>query len=289
MRNVHSKIPLVSLGLTELESEIYMFLVENSPATGYRIAAGINKPAANTYQALRSMLGKGIVILEDSTPRAYRAVPTELLLERMEKRFSKMKSQAAAELAKLKPAAEDEKVYRLQTVEQVYERFREMLKASQQIVLLDLFPAALAELKTDAEATAGRGVHVLIKAYQPAEVRGCVVVVEPEGRRILGKWPGIGANGIADGREHIIAFLSTDGSAVHDALWSRNKLVSSNYHSALFSDLLLGALLEGLPCRPDQFPERYVKLRRLKAQEIPGYAILLKRFRGEPPRKKRPR
>jgi len=288
MGNRLSKIPLVSLGLTELESEIYAFLVENSPATGYRIAAGINKPTANTYQALRSMRAKGIVILEDSTPQAYRAVPAELLLERMEKRFLKMKSLAAAELAKLKPATEDEKVYHLQTVEQVYERFREMLKTSEKIVLLNLFPDALAELKNDVEATAARGVHVLIKAYQSAEVRGCVVVVEPEGRRILRKWPGIAANGIADGREHIIAFLSTDGSVVHDALWSKNTMASSNYHTALFSEIILGVLLEGLGRGSIQLPEEYMKMRRLKAQEIPGYALLLKRFRGEPQRGKRP-
>jgi len=288
MSNDHPRLALVNLGLTELESEIYMFLVENSPATGYRIASRINKPTANTYQALRAMLAKGVVLLEDSTPRAYRAVPTELLLERMERRFLKMRSLAAAELAKLTPAAEDEKIYRLQTVDQVYERFRQMLRASEQIILLDLFPAALAELKTEIEAAAGRGIHVLIKAYQPAAVRGCSLVVKPEGRKVLRKWPGIAANGIADGREFIIALWSADGSIVHDAFWSRNAAVSSNFHSAVFSELLLGTLVEWLPRASIPLPEKYVRMRRLKEQEIPGYTLLLKRFRGEVPSGERP-
>jgi hypothetical protein len=113
-----------------------------------------------------------------------------------------------------------------------------------------------------------------------------VVVVEPEGQRIIRKWPGIAANGIVDGREHIIAFLSADGSVVYDALYSRNTMVSSNYHSALFSELLLGVLLEGLQPGTRRLPKKYVKMNRLKAQEIPGYALLLERFRGKSPRKK---
>jgi len=51
---------LVPFGFTNLESEIYVFLLGESPATGYRIAQAIGKPAANTYKAIESLrLEKG--------------------------------------------------------------------------------------------------------------------------------------------------------------------------------------------------------------------------------------
>ncbi|HUU04813.1 MAG TPA: helix-turn-helix domain-containing protein [Patescibacteria group bacterium] len=270
--------PLMELGLTGLESQIYAFLVENSPATGYRIANGINKPTANTYKALHELLAKGIVIGEDSTPRAFRAVPIAALLERLEKRFQKMKALAAVELAQLKPAVEDEKIYRLQTAEHVYERFREMLMRAEKIVLLDLFPAALAELKDEVEATAERGVHVVLKLYRPADLRGCIMVVEPSGPEVIARWPGVAANAIVDGREHLIAFLSPDQHRVHDAIWSRNTVISANFHGALFAGILLLACTEGRAGSAAGQPKKYRQLLALKGQGVPGFTVLRKRY-----------
>jgi sugar-specific transcriptional regulator TrmB len=281
MKTKNTLKPLVELGLTDLESEIYTVLVENSPATGYRIANMINKPAANTYAALRSLQAKGIVIVEDSRPRAFRSIPIDLLLERLEKQFQKTKMLAAAELANLKPAADDERVYRLATAEQVYERLREMLHRSEKIILLDLFPDALAELRDEILAAAGRGVHVVLKLYQPAEVRGCISVVEPSGAEIMARWPGVGVNGVIDGQEHLIAFLSRTKPEVYDALWSRSRVISANYHSAMFSEIMLLALGEGLETRKDRLPIKFQRLQTLRIQPLPGYAELLQRYRDD--------
>ena len=49
---------LRELGFTELESRIYIFLLEESPATGYRIAQAIEKPVANTYKAIELLYYK---------------------------------------------------------------------------------------------------------------------------------------------------------------------------------------------------------------------------------------
>jgi len=279
MNSKNSFKPLVELGLTDLESQIYAFLVENSPATGYRIANKINKPTANTYKALRSMQGKGIVIVEDSKPQAFRAVPTAVLLERLEKRFQKMKSLAAAELANLKPAAEDEKVYRLHTADQVFERFRDMLRRGEKFVLLDLFPDAVAELREEIEAAAERGVHVILKLYRPEEIRGCISVVEPTGEEIIAHWPGVAANCFIDGREHLIAFLAPDMIEVYDAIWSRSTLISANFHGALFSEILLMAFKEDRKGRNVPDSKKLKRLLAIRDQGIMGYEILKKRYR----------
>jgi sugar-specific transcriptional regulator TrmB len=271
--------PLIELGLTGLESEIYVFLVKNSPATGYRIANGIDKPTANTYKALRAMITKGIVMSEDGAPRTFRAVPTPMLLSRLEKRFHLMKTRAEAELGRLQPAPEDEKIYRLHTAEQVYERLGEMLRTSKKIVLLDLFPAALTALESEILAAVRRGVEVLLKLYRPAEMPGCLTVVAPAGAEIMSRWPGVGVNCISDGREYLIAFLSGDAPEPHDALWSRSEVISANYHGAMFSEIMLLALQEGLPWKKIDLPPKYRKMLRLQRQLLPGYGRLLRRYR----------
>ena len=83
---------LIDLGFTNLEAEIYTFLLQESPATGYRIAQAIGKPAANTYKTVQSLEKKGALLVDDSEKRLCRAVPADELLNRLERQFSERKT-----------------------------------------------------------------------------------------------------------------------------------------------------------------------------------------------------
>src|SRR5690349_17339697 len=112
---------LVSLGFTPLEAEVYVCLVEDSPATGYRIAQTVGRPVAGVYKTIESLANKGSVVLDEGESRQCRAVPPAELLARLEREFLAEKSRAAAGLAKLKPPPDDDRVYQLRTVAQVEE------------------------------------------------------------------------------------------------------------------------------------------------------------------------
>jgi predicted transcriptional regulator len=270
--------PLVELGMTALESDIYEFLVENSPATGYRIAKKINKPRANAYEALRSLLEKGAVIVENAEAQSFRALPPRELLEQMERRFQAVKARAAAALSHLKPSAEDERIYRLPSAEHVYRKLRAMLAGSESIALLDLFPSAVEELRDVIEETAARGVIVLAKLYRPDKLNRCDTVVAEGGEKTIGRWPGTWASAIVDGREHLIALLSkTDGRAL-EAVWSGNVYLSWVYHSALYFEILHSALTESAAFRRIRRPPKYNRMASIRPSRVPGSAILIRRF-----------
>ena len=74
---------LSELGFTNLEAEIYAFLLQESPVTGYRIAQAIGKPAANTYKAIQTLELKGAVIVDEGSSRMCRAVSADELLNRL--------------------------------------------------------------------------------------------------------------------------------------------------------------------------------------------------------------
>ena len=65
---------LQELGFTETEALAYAGLVPISPATGYRVAQAIGKPAANTYKALESLEAKGAVLVESGAVRPLAAI-----------------------------------------------------------------------------------------------------------------------------------------------------------------------------------------------------------------------
>lgn len=280
MKSLSSIQPLVDLGLTALEAEVYCFLVENSPATGYKIAKAIGKPTANTYKTIQSLQAKGFIFIEDGTNRLCRAQPVKEFLDSLEKRFNQTRQEAENELSKLKPAPDDERLYYLHTPDQVFEKFRQMLDSCEEISLLDLFPAAVEHLKKDIEKAASNGIRVAVKVYQPCKIKGAVIHLDPAGEKIIKRWPGQWANGVIDGFEHLMAFLSRDCTQVHQAVWSANTYISWVYHSAFMQELLHGALTNA-PQKEENalnFSESYLRLKSFLGNKARGYHTLMERF-----------
>jgi len=238
--------PLIKLGLTNLEAAIYVFLLENSPATGYGIAKGIRKPAANTYKALESLQSKGAIIIEDSRSRLCRAIPVDELLDSFQRTFDSLKSRTKSELKKLKPSPRDSRVYQLQTTEQVISRFRQMLDSCEKIALLDLFPFAVEALADSIISAAKRGVRINVKIYQPYKLPGANIIMTSDSNQMLKIWPGQWANGVVDGREYLLAFVGRDTGEVYEAVWSNNHYLSWIYYDGLAKEVIVTALKEAI-------------------------------------------
>jgi len=234
---------LEPLGFSGIESLVYCFLLENSPVTGYRVSQAIGKPTANTYNAIASLARRGAIIIDDSESRLCRAVPPSELLERLNREFESRRKQADVELAKIKPASGDDRVYQLTSVELVVERARAMLGAAREAVLLDLFPGALALLKDDLLITARRGVKIGLRAYAPVQLKGIEAVVTQEAGRILVTWPGEHMSIAVDADQFLIALLSKDTHGVHQAIWSNSTLLACLHYNALHVELVLTAVL----------------------------------------------
>src|SRR5438105_14363228 len=99
--------PVSGLGFTALEAAAYAYLVQHSPATGYRIAHGIGKPIANTYKAIESLARKRAIIIEKTGSRLCRAVPPEEVLDQAEHSFRQRRDAASRALSMLPIAGQD--------------------------------------------------------------------------------------------------------------------------------------------------------------------------------------
>lgn len=150
---------LVEFGFTELEAEIYLYLLGASPSTGYKVAKGIRKPAANTYKALQTLAAKGATLVEDGAIQQVSALPYAELLDRLEREFSKRQSAARKAFQAYEAPTVEEGVYQLGSWESVIQRATELLNAASSEVIA---VGDLADLATSLKQVAGRGVSVLI-------------------------------------------------------------------------------------------------------------------------------
>jgi sugar-specific transcriptional regulator TrmB len=271
--------PLVALGFTELEADVYTFLVQDSPATGYRVAQVLGKPAANTYKAIQSLQAKGAVITDERESKLCRALPPDEVLGRMEETYLRRQREAAEALSRLRPAEEDEGLYSLVTSDQVFERCRDMLARAREVALLDLFPYPLEEVRQHVEAAAARGVEVVAQVYEPVTLTGVETVLHPRGSELADTWSGSWLNTVIDGSETLIAFFAEDDGHTRHAIWSRSPYLAWVYQSALAGEILSARINNSLSEESplDAIQGAIEHFGRFSADRSPGYLALARR------------
>ncbi len=268
---------LIALGFTQLEAEVYVSLVEDSPATGYRIAQSVGRPVAGVYKTIESLANKGAVVLDDGESRLCRAVPPTEVLARLEREFHAEKSRAAASLAKLKPPPEDDRVYQLRTVSQVEERARTMIARARTLVLVDVFPGPLERLTPDLHAAVERNVKVAVQTYADYELPGALVTLFPPNHPIPAGFPGQWLILVVDGVELLLAYYDRECREINQALHTRSPFLSQTLQAFMASEFALVAA-----ARAPEFPDEARQLLRRSASFFPlpppGYDEMLNRL-----------
>ena len=223
---------LLELGFNELEAEVYLHLLPNPPATAYAVGKALGRPTANVYKAVDVLAHRGAVLIEEGENRQCRAaVPVAEFLRQARASFNELTAEAERRLGSLLSAPPDERVYRIESSEQLFERARTMLEITvRKIAIVEAFPEALEKLTASIEKAAARGVEVFVESYRPIELKGAKVAYAAIASRAPEAWGSVQMNVVIDGREHLLALLSKDCAQVHQAVWSRSLYLSCLHH-----------------------------------------------------------
>lgn len=232
---------LGNLGFSAIEAGIYLFLLRESPATGYRISHGIGKPTANTYKAISALQEKGAILVDEGEKRLVRAVPPRELLANFERSYSRQCSDTEQLLASVGQEKPDDRIWQLTSGPQVYERARTMLASATEIVLADVFPDQIEELKKDFNRAAERGVKVYTIIYAPVSGAQFNTVRRPGGLEHLA-WPGDQLNIVCDAQEHLMCMFLRNTTSVHQAIWSNSPFLSCIQHNHLSMEIAIKSL-----------------------------------------------
>ncbi|MDR3689839.1 MAG: helix-turn-helix domain-containing protein [Fimbriimonas sp.] len=227
---------LADLGFTNLEAEIYAFLLQESPATGYRVAQSIGKPAANTYKAIQTLEQKGAVIVEDGTSRMCRAISPDELLSRLGREFELKRTSAHQSLSSLNHLTPDERIYQVRSRDQILQRVREMLGEAKQVVLAIVDGSMIHMFADDFLAAAAKGVDVAVISDQSARIEGVELVIES--KESLAKTT---LQIVVDGEQTLVAHFDSTG-ALSSAIWSRNPMLAVTHHDGLANRICLSNL-----------------------------------------------
>ena len=238
MITIHDLEFLGNLGFSSLEIEVYHFLLNNPPANGYTISKETGRYKANVYNALASLKNKGAILLNEGKGHIYKAVLPNSLISQMQDKLGQINEQAKKLTEKLEISEIDERIYQLSTVEQVYEKYRTILKGSREVVLAELYPEPLRKLKKEIEATSSKGINVTLRTYGRDEIEGPRLIESPFGTDTFKEHNGSWLSVFADGTQFLIAHLTPDHKRVRYAFWSRNPFLSWAFFSYVSRDFL---------------------------------------------------
>jgi HTH-type transcriptional regulator, sugar sensing transcriptional regulator len=230
---------LSELGFSGAEAAVYVALLQEPKATGYRIARLAGKPVPNTYKALDALHKKGAIIVDETgRGRTYTALPVSEFFDGMKRRLDTMRGHLEEELKGLTTGAVDGGIFQLNTPDQVYGRAKTLLREAKRVALVDIFPTPLEHLRGDLEAAAKRGVHVWVMVYLPGEVKGCEVIAPKKPALHLEIWQADWMNIIVDSREALYSLLKKDGNGVHRAVWIKDPYLAMQAFSGAFHEFI---------------------------------------------------
>ncbi|HSA33277.1 MAG TPA: helix-turn-helix domain-containing protein [bacterium] len=265
---------LQGTGLNRLESAVYLLLCRQSPLTGYRIAQHLGEASANIYKALDTLVIEGAVMVED-TPgtRYFTAVPSQEYLARQKKDFVENCRALEKQLAGLSARTADERVYRLETIDQVMERAEEMIRNAEVQIVVDAFPRLLERIAPLLSEAGTRGVSVTVNGYGDVKMDRCIVVQKNAAETVLTMFPEDWLSVVVDADKYLLAVIDRAGTKVEHAIWSNSPHLSYVLASGMAAEILLGEASRilrehGLTAEIRKTTE---KLAGLLIAEPPGY------------------
>ncbi len=233
------------LGLTELESKIYIWLLENKRSTGYKTAMKIGKPVANTYKALKSLEQKGAVISDNTSNKLYYdTIPVEQFLNKIENEFNRKRKKIIDEVAKLDMKQEHVGIYELQSGELVYEKALNMINSAEHSLLIDCFPQPLQKIEKQILCRSSDDIDIFLKHYADENLEGVRQIKKTESDIVLEELQGQWLIIIKDAVETLIAFFDKSGEEMLHSVWIQESFISLIHFSGSIIECTLSEILE---------------------------------------------
>lgn len=232
------------LGFTSLEALVYMCLCKEYPQTGYKISTTINKSRSSTYQALKSLENRNVIIkLEATQFGEYIPVKIEDYMEQQEKEFIKKKEEIINSFKDLGPSPQEDYIYQITKNEQLYNKIESMINEAKSMILVDTDAAPLSRIKDLLLSKANQGVHVLIETPEKIEVEKCFHIALKSFSQKDIEWNADWLCISVDGEQFIISLIDKSSGDLIHAIWCGNQYISPWIYNGMLHEFSFRHLL----------------------------------------------
>lgn len=165
---------LAGLGVSELETKIYLALLDSGALSPYQIAKKVNISRSSIYNALEHMLNKGMVEVVPEENVMYMAQDPDVLISKLEKDYKSNIEVASRELKEYMATRYEEKYAILHDKDIILEKTKKLIQNAKQEIFINT-DIDLNELKDELEKAAEKQVRVIVFSFIKQEMN-CVGV-----------------------------------------------------------------------------------------------------------------
>jgi sugar-specific transcriptional regulator TrmB len=228
---------LVDFGFTEYEAKCFVALVRVDSGTAKEVSEVADIPRARVYDSMESLGERGVVDVQASSPRRFRAAPVEDAIDSLERRFTDRLDRLESVLGRLGPPEgrdSEGDVWVMEGEEAVGDRMVALLEGATEEALLAVADEELLteDLLAALEAALDRGVAVT--AGSPGEaVRETLSTAVPDAT-VVETWTWWEEYPIQSGA--VSGVLMVDGDALLTSTDAPTDLPGVRTHRAVWTD-----------------------------------------------------
>lgn len=238
---------LKELGLNTYESKVYIALLKKYPATGYELSKIANIPQSRTYDTLKALVEKKIVITTNSKPAEYSPIkPKELT-----KRFKRKMSSTIEYLENNLPDVKDnyyEPILSVSGTANIQNKILEIIRSAEKEIYLEIWSKDFHVFEEELLKAYDRNVEIRIVGYDNLKSNFGLVYEHPFSKSIENSLEGRMIILSVDSKEGVIGKVFSPKADSTSILWSKNPDVIFLIKELIVHDMYLldiqGNLLE---------------------------------------------
>ncbi len=265
---------LKDIGLNTYEAKVYVALLKKYPATGYEVSKLANIPQSRTYDTLKVLEEKRIVISTNTKPVTYTPIKPKMLTQRVQKKMNSTISFLEKHLPNVKDDY-NEPILTITGKQNIQDKIIEVIQNAKREIYMEVWSQDYKNFEKDLLNAYNRNVEIRIVGYDNFNSRFGMVFEHAFARDIELSLGGRMIIIAADDNEGIIGKISSLKNDVSDTniIWTKNQSIVFIIKEFIVHDMYLIDVEENLV---EQMKYIYGKgLKRLKDKVLGSNATYI--------------
>ena len=265
---------LKEIGFNTYEAKVYISLLKKYPATGYEVSKLANIPQSRTYDTLKVLEEKNIVVSTNTKPVTYTPIKPKQLTQRIQKKFNSTINYLDKNLPEVREDY-NEPIITITGKQNIYDKVKEVIQNSKREIYMEVWSQDYKIFEKDLLDAYNRNVEIRIVGYDNFNSRFGLVFEHAFAKDIELSLGGRVIIIASDDSEGVIGKISSLKNDSNDTslIWTKNKGIAFIIKEFIVHDMYLIDIEENLV---EQMKYIYGKgLKRLKDKVLGNNATYI--------------
>ena len=238
---------LKEIGFNTYEAKVYIALLKKYPATGYEVSKLANIPQSRTYDTLKVLEEKNIVVSTNTKPMTYTPIKPKQLTSQIQKRFNSTINFLDKHLPNVKDDY-NEPIITITGRQNIQDKILEVIKSAKREIYMEVWAQDFKIFEQELLNAYNRNVEIRIVGYDNLNSRFGLVFEHAFARDIELSLGGRMIIIASDDSEGVIGKISSLKNDISDTniIWTKNQGIAFIIKEFIVHDMYLIDVEENL-------------------------------------------